>query len=148
MHCHKTPSISNFLIISFWHYELSPSQAATSLGRRTAMWCWCSYFTGLLELEMSPGSRSCLLRHSPDGLSFSEDQLLGVSLKHGLYCANSVQHRKLISFGTCAEFYLFSFFYFFFLREVIFTWCEIHHCILCDLVAFSTSHHGTTTTCM
>lgn len=62
MHCHKTPSISNFLIIGFWHYELSPSQAATSSGEEGGhVMCWWSYFTGPLERKFSHGTQSCLL---------------------------------------------------------------------------------------
>lgn len=110
-----------------------------------AMGCWWSYFTGLLELEMSPGARSYLLRHSPDGLRLSKDQLLGISRKHGLYCANRVQLcnvENAFLWNLC--WVLLVLVLLFFLREVIFTGCEIHH-FMCDLVAFSTSpwhsHH-------
>lgn len=99
MHCRKTPSISNFLIIAFWHYELSPSLGCSLLwgggwsrdagghtsrppGTETEPWCLDPPPFPLLGWTL-----------------FLQESIVGASCNHGLYCANWVQCSKLVSMG-------------------------------------------------
>lgn len=146
MHCHKTPTISNFLIIGSWHYELSPSQAATSSGEEDGHVMLVVILHWPLGTEIEPWwleqppfplSRWTLLLQGSISRGFLQAQFLLCELWAMQQTPYPWNLRGVLLVLVLPPFLK---------TQVKFTQCEINHFKPYSSVAFSIFTYRTTTT--